>query len=62
MPFYIRQCGRHVSGPFDTGDIREWVKEGRINEDFELSQDRTSWQAPSETPRVGSPKRTSRRR
>ncbi len=63
MPFFIRQAGRHVSGPFDTAAVRDWIREGRVTDEMELSEDRTVWHPSGAVPRLTGPaKRRTRRR
>lgn len=41
--WYLRQDGRHLYGPFAAEVLREWIAEGRIGPDIELSLDGASW-------------------
>ena len=43
MRYYIRQHRKHVSGPFAIEAIRQWVKEGKVREEMEFSEDREDW-------------------
>ena len=43
MRYYVRQHRKHVSGPFDFTQLKAWVKEGKIREEMEFSEDREEW-------------------
>jgi hypothetical protein len=62
VPYYIRQAGRHVSGPFDTVAVREWLKDGRVTDEMELSTDRVTWAPSSRIPKLGGGIRRRRRK
>ena len=64
MPFFIRQAGRHVSGPFDTGSIKEWIRDGRVSAEMEFSHDRREWTPGPEVSKLfpAAPKRAAPRR
>ena len=62
MPYYIRQAGKHVSGPFDTVAVGEWLREGRVTAEMELSRDRRSWTPAHAEHRLERPQIRRRRR
>jgi hypothetical protein len=43
MRYYIRQHRKFVSGPHRIEDIREWVREGKVREEMEFSEDGVEW-------------------
>ena len=43
LRYYVRQHRKHVSGPFDFTQLRAWVKEGKIREEMEFSEDGEEW-------------------
>lgn len=43
MRYYIRQHRKHVSGPHEIESIRTWVKEGKVRDEMEFSEDGVDW-------------------
>ena len=43
MQYYIRQQRKYVSGPHDDAHIRQWVKEAKVREEMEFSEDGEEW-------------------
>jgi hypothetical protein len=43
MRYYIRQHRKFVSGPHRVEDIRVWVREGKVREEMEFSEDGVTW-------------------
>lgn len=43
MHYYIRQQRKHVSGPHQLDAIKQWVKEGKVREEMEFSEDGDEW-------------------
>ena len=43
MRYYIRQQKKYVSGPHDEEHIRQWVREGKVREEMEFSEDGVEW-------------------
>ena len=43
MRYYIRQQKKYVSGPHDMADIRQWIKEGKVRDEMEFSEDGIEW-------------------
>jgi len=43
LQYYIRQQRKHVAGPFDLLVIQGWVKEGKVREEMEFSEDGHEW-------------------
>jgi hypothetical protein len=41
--YYIRQLREHVSGPHDVESIRAWIKQGKVREEMEFSEDGHEW-------------------
>ncbi len=65
MHYYIRQQRKHVSGPHDLKAIRQWVKEGKVRQEMEFSEDGEAWMLGLEMIELFSPRRaraTTRRR
>ena len=58
--YYIRQKGEYVSGPHDLDQIRAWIKEGKVREEMEFSEDQVEWMWGIELPELFA--RSSRRR
>ena len=61
--YYIRQKGEYVSGPHDLEHIRTWIKEGKVREEMEFSEDKVEWIWGIELPELFARRaRTERRR
>ncbi len=43
MRYYIRQLKKHVSGPFESAQIRRWIRKGQVNENMDFSEDGRTW-------------------
>jgi hypothetical protein len=43
LRYYIRQLKKHVSGPHALELVRQWVREGKVREDMEFSEDGVTW-------------------
>lgn len=43
MRYYIRQQRKHVSGPFDLERLKAWVRDGKVREEMEFSEDGETW-------------------
>ena len=43
LRYYIRQLGKHVSGPHDLAEIKAWVKAGKVRQEMEFSTDGKDW-------------------
>ncbi len=48
--WYLRQDARHLYGPFTEAELRQWIAEGRVGPEIELSRDGTSWVPGSRMP------------
>lgn len=58
--YYVRQNGRDVYGPFPESVIRDWITEGRVTPDNDISTDGRNWVPGSRMPGLFGPTRTSR--
>ena len=43
MRYYIRQQREHISGPHEVEAIRTWIKEGKVRDSMEFSEDGVDW-------------------
>lgn len=41
--YYIRQKKSYVSGPHEVEHIRQWIREGKVREEMEFSEDGEDW-------------------